>query len=85
VKHVKLYARGMLLVRCVCCVCDWCGEFNAPLFAHVCAWSGAFVAHGLGWTNGLDPKVGDDVGVLQCKTVFYLSSDITSDIFSGCY
>jgi len=48
-KHIKLYAHGMLLVRCVCCVCDWCGEFNAPLYAHVRAWSGAFVAHSLGW------------------------------------
>jgi len=41
------------------------------LCMHVCAWSGAFVAHGLGWTDDSDAKVGDDVGVLQWKTVFY--------------
>jgi len=45
---LKLYAHGMFPARCVWCVCDWCGEFNAPLYAHVCAYSGAFIAHGLG-------------------------------------
>jgi len=75
----------MLLVRCICSICDLCGEFNAPLYAHVCAWSGAFVVHGLGWTDDLDLKFGDDVGVLQCKTVFDLSSDIASNVFAGCY
>ena len=78
---LKLYAHGVLLVRCVWCVCDCCGEFNQPLYAHVwlcaCARSGSFVAHGLGWTDDWDPKFGDDVGILQRKTVFYLSSDIT--------
>jgi len=66
---VKLYAHGMLLVRCVRCVCDCYNEFNASSYANACAWSGAFVAHGLGWTGVWDPKVGDDLGVLQCKTV----------------
>jgi len=75
-----IYAHGML----VRCVCDWWGEFNAPLHAHVCAWSGVFVVHALGWTNDWVQKFGDDVGMLQWKTVFYLSSDITCDIFSGC-
>jgi len=71
----------MLLVQCVCCVYDLCGEFNAPFYAHVCTWSGAFVAYGLGWMKDLDPKFGYGVGVLQCKTVLDLSSDITSNIF----
>jgi len=31
---INLYAHGMLLVWCVC---DWCGEFNAPLCAHEAA------------------------------------------------
>jgi len=37
---IKLYAHGMLLVRCVWYVCDCCGEFNAFLYAHMCAWPG---------------------------------------------
>jgi len=89
---INLYAHGMLLVRCVWRVCDWYGGFNAALYAHVCAWSGALfqsfvlsgrpwlIAHGLGWTDDWDAKVGDDIGVLQWKTVFYLSSDKICDM-----
>jgi len=75
----KLYAHGMLLVRFVC---DWCGEFNAPLYAYVCAWRvhSLRMPWELGGTVDWDPKVSDDVGVLQCKTVFYVSSDITCDM-----
>jgi len=64
---LKLYAHGTLPVRCVWC--DWCGELNKPLYAHVSAWNGAFTEHGLGWTDAWDPKVSDDVGVLKSKTV----------------
>ena len=74
---------------CFCCsasgVCDWCGEFNTPLYAHVCAWSSVFIVYGLGWTDNLDTKFSDELGVLQHKTVFYLSSDITCGIILGCY
>jgi len=34
---VKLYAHGMLLVRCVRCVCDCYNEFNASSYANACA------------------------------------------------
>jgi len=65
-----------------------CHETHADkwlkLYAHDCAWGGAFIAPGLGWTVDWDPQVTDDVGALQCKTLFYLSSDITCGVLLRC-
>ena len=52
---------------CLCCGASGMSATGAVssmrLCMHVCAWSGAFIAHGLGWTDNWDPKVGDDIGV----------------------
>jgi len=64
-RFLKLYAHGMLIVRCVWCVYTLYGELSALEYAHICTWSGAFIAHGLSWTNDWDSKDVDDVSVLQ--------------------